>query len=472
MTAQVQRLQKAREDFDKRVGVPVDAGEDRQAEVAGAGKDDADRVAFEIEELIRENRWKEIADRYYPLEQKLPDIVSQKRDVRIRAKLAFALGHLKKFDEAIAESAVCVERFPDNFMYQASLAYNAYNALWAAKNREILLSGEARRERVELAHRHFKKAQELRPGGSTNFYREGMLYYRLEDKPKEALPLFLRAVKNWEALTTGQQEERAQERKNYVKALYQAASVMILTQNPSGALENIEKCLAEDERSGYMERLFKFFALGKVRYHLGDYQKARDALKFALVSRRHNQPADFVHELLARTYLALGDLDRAEKSVGEVPEKRRRPYIRWTEADILCAQNRADDARKVLLHCAEKDRMSRHKALIRLAKLEYREGFFERCEKCASAADSFFRERWGAPYIEGCFWRALAFLEAGDRKKAEKLARTMEKHYPRARRLQQLSEALEAKAAPETQPAAEAQQKNSEDENEHETASR
>jgi tetratricopeptide (TPR) repeat protein len=445
MTAQVQARPGRNDDFETFSGEPAPSSAPAVPAQGTSGRADADRILFEMEELIRETRWKEMLDRFYSLEKKVPVLVSMRRDIVARSKLAFAMSHLKMFDEAIAQLAPCVEKFPDNFMYQGAMAYNAYNSLWAAKNKEIVLTVEARRRMVELACAHFKKAQEIRPDGVTNFYREGMLHYRLEDKPEQGLPLFLRAVSNWEGLSPQEQDDRRQERKNYVKSLYQAASAALNLGSPQNALETVEKCLSEDERSGYLERLFKFFALGKVRFHLGDYEKARDALKFALASRRKNQPADFVHELLARTYLALGHPDRAMESVGQVPENRRRPYVRWTEADILVARNRSDDARKVLLQCADKDRMSRHKALIRLAKLEYQEGFFERAEKCAAAADGFFRPKWGNPCIEACFWRALGALKSGGRDRAEKIAETMEKHFPMSRLLQQLKAALEEK---------------------------
>lgn len=157
-------------------------------------KDAADRslklTVGEIEELIREKKWEDIIAVFHPVEEKLPELLIHDKDVRIREKLAFALGQLKRFDEAIGELNQCILKDPDNFYHHNALAYTAYNSLYAAKNREIFLSGKARGDRIKLAHKHFNIAQALRPEGVTNYYRQAMLFKQLENKPEKALPLF------------------------------------------------------------------------------------------------------------------------------------------------------------------------------------------------------------------------------------------------------------------------------------------
>jgi tetratricopeptide (TPR) repeat protein len=123
----------------------------------------------EIELLSRENKWQDVLAAFFPVAEKLPELVDSGMDGRVREKLAFALGQLGRFDEAIAELEVCVRLQPDNFHAHSSLAYTAYNSLYAAKNREVLLSGHVRAERVKIAHRHFQAAQALRPEGVTCF---------------------------------------------------------------------------------------------------------------------------------------------------------------------------------------------------------------------------------------------------------------------------------------------------------------
>ena len=77
-----------------------------------------------------------------------------------------------------------------------------------------------------------------------------------------------------------------------------------------------------------------------------------DALDQAHASLRRIR--DFVYELLGRTYLAMGSPSRALEVINNIPEKSRRPYYRWTEADILCALNEFQKARVVLERSQER----------------------------------------------------------------------------------------------------------------------
>jgi len=335
---------------------------------------------------------------------------------------------------------ICADRDPENFSVHAALGYTAYNSLYASKNREIFLSGKSRQDRLELAHRHLKKAQALRPNGVTNYYREGMLFKQIESKPDAAVPLFERAVSNWDGLSEKERQRRHQERKNFVKALYNLAGALLETRMPARAKESLERCLAEDKESNHLSLLFKYFALGKVRYHLNNFAEARDALVFALT--RAEGPADFVNELLAKTYLAQGQTDQAFNVIQKVPEKFRRPYYRWTEADVWCALKEFQRARQVLAQAQERDRRSKHKTLIRLAKIEYLLGNFEACAKCASEALKFFEENWGTTFKDGLFWEALSLFRLGRCEEARDRALTLQRQNPDYPRLDVLLKKL------------------------------
>jgi tetratricopeptide (TPR) repeat protein len=402
----------------------------------------ARQVVSEIEELQRESRWEDILSLFYPLESKLPDLVEKNLDTEIRSRMGFALGQVKRFDDAITELSLCVERDPENFGHHSSLAYTAYNSLYAAKNREIFLAGNIKARRIELAHKHFRSAQLLRPDGITNFYREGMMFKQIENKTDRALPLFKSAVGNWEALEPARQEERHQERKNYIKALYQLAGTMLATGNAKAALPLIRKCLAEDEKSNHQSLLFKYFALGKVHFHLNQLAEARDALVFA-AKCAGDQPSDFVHELLARTYLAMDNPGRAWEVIEAIPVKARKPYYRWTEADILCAMKEFNRAKAALLQCQERDNRGRHKALIRLAKIEYLTEHFEQAAEYGARAVKFFQDNWTNPYDAGLFWQAAALLRLGKKDEARSIAKLLRDHNPRYPKLDKLFVALD-----------------------------
>jgi tetratricopeptide (TPR) repeat protein len=399
------------------------------------------RILAEIEELFKKNGWEDVLALFHPVEEKVPETANGGIGVAVRAKIAFALGQLHRFDAAITELQRCLEAEPENFYHHSSLAYTAYNSLYAAKNHETVLSGKLRAERLALAHRHFEMAQILRPDGVTNFYRQAMLLKQLEGKPAQALPKFAQAVAHWENLDAGQQQQRHQERKNYVKSLYQLASCLLNTGKAPKALDAMKKCLAEDEHSQHIERHFKYFALGKIHFHLNRFAEARDALLFALQCGA--EPADYICELLARTYLAMDNPPKAREVIGRVPEKRRRPYYRWTEADVLCALADYARARQVLEECAARDGRSRHKALVRLAKIAYHLADYRQTIEKAAAASRFFEEKWGGALDHGLFWEALGRLRLGQVDKARDLALKLKDFNDRYPKLDKLLAAVQ-----------------------------
>ncbi len=398
-------------------------------------KKSRNQVLSDIDELSKNNQWEDLLSLYHPVDEKLPDLVAADMDRPVRLKVAFALGQAGRFDQAIQELTICVTAEPDHFMACASLAYTAYNSLWTAKNKKVFLAGKAKADRIGLAHEYFQKTQELRPDTVTNFYREGMLFAQIENKPKPGLARFEQACANWEGLTAQEREQRHQEKKNYIKSLYRSASLLLAAGDSGKALDRITLCLKQDEPTNHISLAFKYFALGKVHFHLDRFDDARSALMFAMQSSGKGQPNDFINELLARTCLALGQTNKALETIDQVPEKFRRPYYRWTEADVLCNAGRFDQARQILTRVAEKDGRSRHKCLIRLSKIEYHLKNYDAAAAHAARACEFFTNNFGNPYLEGLFWQSLCTLHAGDRPKADQLLIQLEKsaghYYPK-----------------------------------------
>ena len=232
-----------------------------------------------------------------------------------------------------------------------------------------------------------------------------------------------------------------------MKSLYQLAAASLETGQHQKSLKTINRCLQEDEKSNYLSLVYKYFALGKIHFHLNNFCDARDALLFAL-QRKARENIDFVHELLARTYLAEGNAPLALETISRVPEKARRPYYRWTEADILCALKKFDQAKGVLLKTQERDNRSRHKALIRLARIAYITGSFPDVVKYAAAADTFFQEKWGNRFYQGLFWQALGSYRSGDREKAIDLAMELKAHNAHYPKLDILLSKLEPSKGP------------------------
>lgn len=398
------------------------------------------RLLGEISALRCENRWEDIVALCHPLAEKAPELDAVGLAGSLRAEAAFALGHLGRYDEALDLYRRCVADQPDHFHYHAGLAYTAYDSLYAAKGRQLMLHPAERKARLELAHRHFAAAQALRPQQVTNYYRQGMLFKKLQGKWEEALPLFETAIRNWRAYSPEQQKARHQERKNYVKALYQAASCLLEARRPAQALETLLQCLREDEESEHFSAVHKYFALGKVHFEMGNLSLALRALEFA-AGRANPEDDDFVFELLARLHLVQGTVEKAWEAVSRVPFKRRRPYLRWTEADVLIARGEWERARKVLMEAAERDRRGRHKALLRLARLEFRQDRFEPCLQCALEADRFFRSQFQNPCGDALFWQAAALLRLGRTAEAQLRAGELGDclpHYPHLAKLRRL----------------------------------
>ena len=400
------------------------------------------RIYADIEEMIRQCRWEDALSLYYPVEEKVPELPEQKMAYRVREKMAFVLGQVKRFDEAISELKICVEADPENFYVRSSLAYTAYNSLYAAKNREIMMPGHLKAERIQMAHENFEKACEIRPKDVTCAYRNGMLYKQIENKIDRAGPFFEKAVANWEQLSAEDKEKRHQQRKNYIKALYQLAACRLEAGDLHRAMALIKQCLSEDEKSGHLSLVFKYFALGKILFNAGSFPEARDALLFAVKSgQADRQPIDFAYELLARNYLAMAYPERAREMIKMIPENKRRPYVRWTEADVHCALEQYDQARLVLKKSLDRDSRSKHKTLIKLARLEYGMADFEAVAAYADQADRFFREKWGNPCLDGLFWGAAAALRNGRKDRAVELTEELRAHaanYPKLKQLQRV----------------------------------
>lgn len=398
-------------------------------------------ILSELDELFREKRWEDILTLIYPLEEKHPELIHAGLDPKLRSKSAFALGQLNRFEEAIKELMICVNNNPDNFHYHSSLAYTAYNALYRGQRKEIFLRGNNKVRYIELAHKHFKKAQELRPDGITNFYRQGMLFKQIERKPKKAIPLFKKAVKNWESLDKSTKEKRHQEMKNYIKSLYQLAGSLLETGNTRDALVFLNHCIENDKSTNYIEPVYKFFTLGKIYYSIRDCDKTIQALDTALKLKKSDN-VDFIYELMARTYLTMGNYKKAFEVISTIPEQKRRPYYRWTEADILCKLKALKAARKVLLKSINRDNRSRHKGLIRLAKVEYLSRNFIKSRQYARDAGRFFSEKWGGILDDALYWEALNSFRLNDHDRAMSLLNELKNLNPYYKKITLLEKRL------------------------------
>jgi tetratricopeptide (TPR) repeat protein len=375
----------------------------------------------EISLLRAENRWQEIIDLFYPLDQKEPEIVRLGLDLDLRSEVAFCLTQLKRFDEAIHQYELCLIQAPESFKLHSALGFTFYSSLLAAKNREILLPPQDKKIRIQKANEHFLKAESIRPDGVTSFYRHGMLCKNIQGDLNAAVSLLQKAVANWRAYSPETKKERHQEHKNFVKSLYALASCSMKMDHPSRALSILEACLEEDKGYDHIKPHHKAFAMGKVLYHLGRNAEAAKALEQA-GSLSGQEDNDFIYELAARVQLALGSPEKAMGLIERIPQNKRRHYVRWTEADVLLKMGKREAAKALLRRSADKDRRSKHRALIRLVKLAFMDGNYDEVIALASESTAFHIETYTTPDADALFWKAAAQLRLGDIEEARRTA--------------------------------------------------
>ncbi len=206
------------------------------------------------------------------------------------------------------------------------------------------------------------------------------------------------------------------------------------------ALKLITDCIEADRSKDYLSVVNKHFALGKVHFLLNDLPAARQALEAAAAL---GNPAsdDFVFELLGRVHLFRQEPGLALEVLHKVPANCRRPYFRWTEADALIALGRVPEAKRLLQNAAERDRRGKHKALLRLVRLTYREGDWQNCLQHCLEADRFFRETYQNPCADALFWASAARFKLGLTDEAQQTyeeLRTFRPNYPNLARMEAL----------------------------------
>lgn len=398
------------------------------------------RCVAEADELMKKNRWQDLIELFYPPEEKVLQGGDRELQLALRLKVAFALGQIGRFGDALDCLQPALKHHPEDFLLHSSIAYNAYQSLYADQNRTVLLTPEQRKERIELAHRHFRHCGEIRPEAVTGFYREAMLFKQIERKFLRAIPLFERAISNWERRSGAEQEKRHQERPKYIRSLYHLAPCYLFAGEGGKALDVIQRCMEKDRERNIMHPLYKHFVMGKILYALRRPAEALDHLETAVHAARKRLPTDFVWELAARCGLMLGDPKRSARYIGQIPQKRRKPYIVWTEAQVWAALGNEQKAESLLTASAEKDRRSRHKALLQLARMHYRRGEIRKALKEAEQANAFCADCYGNDCHEALFLMAGYLFRLGRAEEALRKVRDLKRlnpDYPHLNRLEE-----------------------------------
>jgi len=399
---------------------------------------DLDRIKTEISELRSEKRWQDILVLLHPVSEKWPELCAGGLDSELIRESAFVLCRVGKYEEAMKTVKPLTLLEPENVMGWYNFGYAAYEALYAAKRDRSIMMPARRRQLIDTAHNAFSRCQQLRSDSIAFFYRDAMIFKDFEDRPRQAIPYFNHAISNYEKLNGEEQKNIHQQRPKYIRAMYHLASCLLKTGQPASSKVLLEKVLAEDQNRDHMSPVFKHFALAKTLHALGHPKKALEHLDTADVRAASHESVDYVYELAARCCLLIRWIGRAGKYIERIPVKRRRPYIRWTEADVLVAKGCFSEAVRVLEGSAERDRRSRHKSLLRIARIYVAESRYEKGLEVAERADIFCRDTYGNGSGEAKFWQAACLYRMERYDEAEKITTDLSHSnfsYPNFRRL-------------------------------------
>lgn len=401
-------------------------------------KRDYDRLRLEIAELKSENRWEDILALLHPVAEKWPDLCDCGLDSELVRESGFVLCRLGRYAESMAVVKPLTAAEPDNALAWYNFGYAAYESLYANKRDRSPMPHVERRKLIETAHHAFGKCQNLKPDSVAFFYRDAMVYKDFEDKPRQAIPLFEKAVANYEKLTREERENQHQQRPKYIRAMYHLASCFLKCSQPASSKILLEKLISEDQNRDLMSPLFKHFAYAKTLHALGENKDALAHLETAAARASRNDNIDYVFELAGRCALISQQIERAGKYIERIPVNRRRPYICWTEADILAARGRYSQAVQILEKSAERDRRSRHKSMIRAARIFITMADYKKGMDAARQADMFCSNTYGNGSREAQFWLAACLYRLERYDEAENIVSELIRYnfsYPNLKRL-------------------------------------
>lgn len=381
-------------------------------------KNECARVIAEISELQAENRWADIVALFFPVEQQLPELVDAGLDAEIRGKVSFALCRDGRHEQAILCLQPVIEKEPGNSLAHYSLGYTVVDLFFQARTQRKIIPPQRKTELIKLAHHHFAIAIQLRPDSVTYCYRQAIFFKEIETKPKQAIPLFRQAIANWQKLSAEDQQKYHQQRPKYIKSLYHLASCLLTTGQAKESLSLLQTMFEEDRTRNHMHPLFKHFAMGKVLHALSRFSESLQHLETAGQVADRGQATDFVWELAGRNALCLGNPDKAMACINKIEPQRRRPYVRWTEANILVARGNTAEALQLLHRCAENDRRGKHVAYMQICRIALSKNDLQPALDAVRKAVRFCIDTYGNPSKEARFWEAVCLYRLGRSKEA------------------------------------------------------
>jgi tetratricopeptide (TPR) repeat protein len=359
-----------------------------------------------IQAAKRENRWDAIAEMVAELPAGSP-----KEWLPIVDEVSFALGQLRRWDEAIAllECAFGIEA---THRRASSLAYLYYDALLGSRQKPEKGGAERPHRDREADRKGFERwiqeALRLRPGAVKDLYRLGVYESQIQTcRDKAALRAFQAAVAAYRALPAEGRSANHHWFKPYVKSLYCGARSAMRLGRAREAQKLIFDCIREDKATDHTEPLYKLFLAGRVCMGLNQLDHAERAFRLALdasgMLRR-----DFVFGALAELALRQKRLEDAAGWIERhVPAHRRASYLWRLLGDIRREARDLEGARAAYQNALQHDRGGRHLTYNRLGDLEREAGRMREAKMAYEKAAEFRQRRYLSEDRE-----ALSGLEA------------------------------------------------------------
>jgi tetratricopeptide (TPR) repeat protein len=356
--------------------------------------------------------------------------------LRIADEVAFALGQLRRTDEAAAlfERAFAAE---PTHRRASALAYLYYSALLGGRGPGKKNAGPCRDREADLRAftRWMHEALERDPGSIKDLYRLGVFEAQVQschDAP--ALRAFERAVDLYRVLPGDVRERRHDLFKPYVKCLYAGARSALRLGRLQSARKLIFACIREDERTDHVEPVHKLLMAGKVCAAQGQLDHAERAFRLALDARGPGS-RDYVYSALAGLAARAGRFDEAAAWIEQHLPPHRRPASIWRLlGDIRRAAGKNEEARTAYENALRRDRVGRHLTLVRLGQLHLEAERNDRAERAFEEANTFRRRRYLSDHVPALQGLLAVARVRGDARRVAELQRAItaceKKHYP------------------------------------------
>ncbi|GAB4342976.1 MAG: hypothetical protein Kow0037_30730 [Calditrichia bacterium] len=340
----------------------------------------------QISQYKLENNWLAIHELLEPLVKPGQPAYT---DVDVLSEYGFALSQLGQYAAAENMYRRWIELQPQSARAHYCLGYVYYL-----------------QEDWEDAVNCFEYALSLFPNYLVCLYRYGYALSKWNKTERAVEPL----KKVLEIYRTADDGFRRRNGKNYVKARYLLAKVLLEMGDSDGAQQHMRLVLQEDSRN-YVKPEFKNFAMGKILMAKKEHQQAREYLIKAL-NRRFPQP--YILDFLGRVSQALNDYPQAESWYNKALAVRQMPYILYDRARLYHAMGESAKAMEDAHQGIKRDKKGAHKGMLLLAQICLENNRLDEAEQYCRQAIDWKLQTYQSDFAEAHYQLARIYQQKND----------------------------------------------------------